>query len=201
LEKIYKSVGEKKEKKISFREKTVENILKGIQNSQNVPFSRVLYALGIRYVGETVAKKLAVHYRSVEKLKNATFEELVLVDEIGEKIAQSILQWFSSRNNLLIIENLRKAGVQMEMKEIQTLLSDKLKGQSIVVSGNFGTPARRKKIELLIEQHGGKNAGSVNSKTTFVIAGENMGPEKRKKSNDLGIPVISEQEFLQMLST
>jgi DNA ligase (NAD+) len=198
LEKIIPGEDGKKPKKISFREKTVENILKGIENSKNVPFPRVLYALGIRYVGETVAKKLAAHFKSIDHLKEASFDELVNVEEIGEKIAESVIRWFAKPGHLEMIERLRSHGVQMEIKEEQVVL-DKLQGKSFVVSGVFERYSRDE-IKALIEKYGGKNVSSISSKTDFVLAGDKMGPAKKEKASKLGIPIISEEDFEKMIN-
>jgi len=199
LEKTYESIEEKKEKKISFREKTVTNILNGIEASKKVGFERVLFALGIRYVGETVAKKLAAHFISVENLKRADFNELVEVEEIGEKIAQSILTWFADPGSNEIISRLKEAGIKFSLDQsLVTRLSDKLSGSTFVVSGIFENFSRDE-LKKTIEAHGGKNIGSISSKTSFLLAGANMGPEKRKKAEKLGVPIITEAEFLALL--
>ncbi len=198
LEKIIPGEDGKKPKKISFREKTVENILKGIENSKNVPFPRVLYALGIRYVGETVAKKLAAHFKSIDHLKEASFDELVNVEEIGEKIAESVIRWFAKPGHLEMIQRLRSHGVQMEIKEEQEV-SDKLQGKSFVVSGVFERYSRDE-VKALIEKYGGKNVSSISSKTDFVLAGDKMGPAKKEKASKLGIPIISEEDFEKMIN-
>jgi len=199
LEKTYESTEEKKEKKISFREKTVTNILNGLQASKNVSFDRVLYALGIRFVGEIVAKKLTAHFISAENLMHADFNELVEVEEIGEKIAQSILTWFADPKNVEIISKLKEAGIQFSLDQsLVTRLSDKLSGSTFVVSGVFKNFSRDE-LKKTIEAHGGKNIGSISSKTSFLLAGENMGPEKRKKAEKLGVPIITEAEFTDML--
>jgi DNA ligase (NAD+) len=200
LGKVYAATEEKKEKKISFREKTVENILKGIEKSKNVGFERVLYAIGIRYVGETIAKKLAGHFGSIDTLMAADPEELKEAEEIGDKIAQSIIAFFRDVKNIEIINRLKEKGLQFEMKDRQkSLLSDKLKGMVFVVSGTFANYSRDE-IKKTIEDHGGKNAGSVSSKTTYLLAGQNTGPEKLKKAKSLGVAVISESEFNEMIS-
>jgi len=199
LEKTYESIEEKKEKKISFREKTVTNILNGLQASKKVSFDRVLYALGIRFVGETVAKKLTAHFISAENLMHADFNELVEVEEIGEKIAQSILTWFADPKNVEIISKLKEAGIQFSLDQsLVTRLSDKLSGSTFVVSGVFENFSRDD-LKKTIEAHGGKNIGSISSKTSFLLAGENMGPEKRKKAEKLGVPIITEAEFIDLL--
>ena len=188
-----------KEKKISFREKTVQNILAGIKESLQVPFARVLFAIGIRYVGETVAKKLAAHFHSTDLIFAASYDELILVDEIGEKIAKSILSFFAEEKNKQIIARLHIAGVQLsDSGTKQDRLSEKLSGRTFVVSGIF-EHFSRDEIRKAIEDHGGRNSGSISAKTDFVLAGENMGPEKRKKAESLGIPFIDEAGFLEMI--
>jgi DNA ligase (NAD+) len=200
LEKIYPESEGKKEKKISFREKTVQNILRGIEASKQVGFERVLYALGIRYVGETVAKKLALHFGSIDALIISRQEELMGAEEIGEKIARSIILFFSNPENMKIIDRLRNKGLQFSVKEEKdSLKSIKLKGLSFVVSGVFENYSRDE-IKKMIEDNGGKNVGSISGKTSFVLAGENMGPEKRKNAESLGIPIISLDKFLEMLA-
>ena len=199
LEKTYQATENKKEKKISFREKTVANILQGVEQSKKAGFERVLYAIGIRFAGETVAKKLAEHFGSIDQLIKANFEELKEAEEIGEKIAQSILDYFQDPKNLDIIARLKQAGLQFEIREDQRMLkSEKLKGMIFVVSGTFQNFSRDE-IKKEIEDNGGKNAGSISSKTTFVVAGDKMGPEKLKKARSLNIPVISENNLLKML--
>lgn len=188
-----------KEKRISFREKTVQNILTAIENSKSVPFERVLFALGIRFVGETVARKLARHYRSIERLAAATQEELVTVDEIGEKIAGSVLGFFAEAGNREMIDRLKAKGVQFEMREEKISESNLLGGKTFVVSGVFGNYSRDE-LKVAIEANGGKVTGSVSSKTDFVVAGENMGLEKRRKAEELGVRIISEDEFTAMIS-
>ena len=186
------------ERIVSFREKTVENMLAGIEQSKNVPFERVLFAIGIRYVGETTAKKLARYFKNVDALANASKEELKAVDDVGEQVAESIVQFFNTVENLESILKLREAGVQFELnEENRQLLSNVLEGKTIVVSGVFSIP--RDAMKQKIEQHGGKNVSSISNNTDFVVAGENMGPEKRKKAEKLGITVLSEMEFEQYL--
>jgi DNA ligase (NAD+) len=187
-----------KERKVSFREKSVENILKGIENSKSVPFERVLFALGIRHVGETTAKKIAMHFLSIDALMSAPLQELIQVEEVGEIIANSILDYFSKPVHQEVIARLREKGLRFSAEATRGALSDKLEGLTFVVSGVFSNYSRDA-IKKLIEDHGGKNSGSVSSKTSFLLAGENMGPEKRKKANSLGIKIISEDEFLAMI--
>ncbi len=182
-------------------EKSVDNLLKGIEASKKIPFERVLFALGIRHVGETVAKKLARHYKSIDALQAASVEELVNVDEIGEIIAQSVVDFFSNPINREIIERLRKYGVQLQISEEelagQTTI---LQGKTFVVSGVFHTVSRTQ-LKKIIEDNGGKVASSISKKTSYVIAGDNMGPSKKTKAESLEIPIITEDEFLQMVES
>ena len=181
-------------------EKSAENIIKGIAASREVPFERVLFALGIRFVGETVAKKITKAFRSIEELENADIETLKNIDEIGDRIAQSIVSYFANPTNKDLIERLQKAGLQMQRsEEDETAFSDKLKGKSIVISGVFQHHSRDEYKEM-IEKNGGKNAGSISSKTSFILAGDNMGPAKWEKAQKLGIEIITEEMFLAMLS-
>ncbi|HAB27164.1 MAG: DNA ligase (NAD(+)) LigA [Xanthomarina sp.] len=180
-------------------EKSAENLIKGIELSKEVPFERVLYALGIRYVGETVAKKLAKHYKSIEALANASHEDLILVDEIGVKIAESVVEFFSSETNREIINRLKKFGVQLEISaEKLANQTNKLEGNIFVVSGVFHTVSRDE-LKKLIEDNGGKVSSSISGKTNYVVAGDNMGPSKREKAEKLQVNIISEQDFLNLL--
>ncbi|WP_375324712.1 NAD-dependent DNA ligase LigA [Flagellimonas sp. GZD32] len=180
-------------------EKSAENLVKGVEASKAIPFERVLFALGIRYVGETVAKKLAKAYKNIDALMAASQEELVAVDEIGERIAESVIKFFSEPTNLEIVDRLKSYGLQFSLSEAQLEnQTDKLKGQTFVVSGVFESISRSD-LKKLIEDNGGKVASSISSKTTFVVAGDNMGPSKKTKAESLGVPIISEQEFLQKL--
>jgi len=179
--------------------KSAVNIMEGIRASKEVPFERVLFALGIRFVGETTAKTLAKAFRSIDALASASLDDLVQVDEIGTRIAQSIVQYFSDVRNREIIERLREAGVQMQMAEMDSSeYTDKLAGKSIVISGVFAHHSRDEYKDM-IEKNGGKNVGSISKKTTFILAGENMGPSKLEKAQKLGVPIINEDEFLKML--
>ncbi|WP_339837073.1 NAD-dependent DNA ligase LigA [uncultured Flavobacterium sp.] len=181
-------------------EKSAENLVKGVQDSKNVPFERVLYALGIRYVGETVAKKLAKHYENIDAIAKASLMDLVLVDEIGEKIAQSVVLFFENQENRLIIERLKNYGVQLEINaENDTSLSDKLTGKIFVVSGVFEIYSRDD-LKKAIEANGGKVGSSISSKTDYVIAGDNMGPSKLEKANKLNVPIINEFQFNDLLN-
>ncbi|MFH4965851.1 NAD-dependent DNA ligase LigA [Gaetbulibacter sp. M235] len=180
-------------------EKSADNLIEGIKKSINIPFERVLYALGIRYVGETVAKKLSKHYKNVDALANASQDDLINVDEIGVKIAESVQEFFKSEKNVLIIERLKQFGLQLEISADQLKeQTDKLKGLSIVVSGVFETLSRDE-LKKLIEDNGGKVSSSISLKTSFIIAGDNMGPSKRQKAEKLNILIISEKEFLQKI--
>ena len=181
-------------------EKSAQNILAGIEQSKQVPWARVLFALGIRMVGETTAKKIARRFPSIDQLQWATVEQLTAIDDVGEQIAKNIIAYFNDLSNLEIINRLREAGVQMEsQEEEQTPQSDILQGKSIVVSGVFAHHSRDE-YKVMIEAHGGKNVGSVSKKTSFILAGENMGPEKRKKAEALGVSILTEEEFLLMLN-
>lgn len=181
-------------------EKSAENLINGVQNSKNIPFERVLYALGIRYVGETVAKKLAKHYKNIDAIANANMLELVLVDEIGEKIAQSVVQFFENQENITIIDRLKKYGIQFEINtENDTSVSDKLQGKIFVVSGVFETYSRDE-LKKVIEDNGGKVGSSISSKTNYVVAGDNMGPSKLEKANQLKVPIINEFQFNELLN-
>ena len=178
-------------------EKSAENLVNGVAASKNIPFERVLFALGIRYVGETVAKKLAKAYKNIDALMVATHEELVAVDEIGDRISESVIHFFAEPANLELVERLKTYGLQFSLSEEQLEnQTDKLKGQTFVVSGVFESISRNE-LKKLIEDNGGKVASSVSSKTTFLVAGENMGPSKRTKAENLGVPIISEEEFLK----
>lgn len=180
-------------------QKSAENIVKGIQKSKEIPFERVLFALGIRYVGETVAKKLARHYKTIEALENATVEQLVEVDEIGNQIANSIVNFFADDYNRQLIDRLKGYGLQFSINEQATEgQTDTLKGLTFVVSGVFHLYSREE-LKALIEQHGGKVGSSISSKTNYVIVGDNMGPSKKEKAEQLGVKMISEEEFNAMI--
>ena len=180
-------------------EKSAENIIQGIARSREVPYERVLFALGIRFVGETVAKKVARAFRSIDILAAATLDDLIHVDEIGEKIAGSILRYFADEKNRDLIERLRTAGLKLEADEEDLAgHTDKLQGKSIVISGVFARHSRDE-YKAMIEKHGGKNVGSISKKTSFILAGDNMGPSKLEKAKTLNIPVMDEDEFLAMV--
>ena len=199
LEKVYEAKEGQKSKKISFREKTVENILQGIEASKSTSFDRVLYALGIRFVGETVAKKLAYHFGDIDRLIIASFDELKEVEEIGEKIAGSVATFLQNSSNLIIINRLKDKGIRFELEQTgPAIIEDRLGGKTIVISGVFQKYSRDQ-LKELIEKYGGKNTGSVTGKTDYLLAGEGMGPAKMKKAEELGVVVISEDEFLKMI--
>ena len=180
-------------------EKSAENIVNGIAASKEVPFERVLFALGIRFVGETVAKKIAKSFTDIEELENADLEKLKNIDEIGEKIAQSIITYFSNPVNRELVERLKSNGLQLHRTEEDLSgYTDKLAGQSIVISGVF-THHSRDEYKEMIEKNGGKNVGSISSKTSFILAGENMGSEKLNKAQKLNIPIMNEDEFLDLI--
>ena len=182
-------------------EKSAQNMLAGIETSKQVPWARVLFALGIRMVGETTAKKIAKRFPSIDQLQWATEEQLTSIDDVGEQIAKNVIAYFNDLGNLEIINRLREAGVQMEStEEEQTQQSNILEGKSIVVSGVFAKHSRDE-YKTMIETNGGKNVGSVSKKTSFILAGENMGPEKRKKAESLGIEILTEEEFLELINS
>lgn len=180
-------------------QKSAENIIQGIKNSLSVPFERVLFALGIRYIGETIAKKLAKHYSSIEKLSEATFEDLIQIDEIGDRIATSVVEFFANDTNRVIVDRLKSYGLQMSVsEEALANRTDTLKGLVFVVSGVFEKYSRDE-LKALMEQNGAKVASSISSKTNYVVAGANMGPSKLEKATQLGIKIISEYDFEALL--
>lgn len=181
-------------------DKSAENLVQGIAASKQIPFERVLFAIGIRFVGETVAKKLAKHYKSIQALASASIEDLEKVDEIGIKIAESVVAFFASEENKLTVQRLKEYGVQLEISaEKLANQTNKLEGKSFVVSGVFATVSRVE-LKKLIEDNGGKNVSSISSKTDYVVAGDKMGPSKKEKAEKLNIPLISEADFLEMIS-
>ena len=181
-------------------EKSVQNLLESLAISKQVPFERVLYALGIRYVGETVAKRLAFAFHSMEELKKASMEELVAIDEIGGRIAQSVRDFFENPRNQALVVRLKEQGLRMELSEEHLAIrSEKLKGLTFVISGTFAKHSRDE-YKAMIEQHGGKNSGSVSGKTSYILAGENMGPAKLEKAAKLNVKILHEDEFLLMLN-
>lgn len=179
-------------------EKSAENIIRSIAESKKVTFDRVIFALGIRFVGETVAKTIAKAFGNITELQEASYQQLTSIDAIGEKIAQSILTYFSKESNRLFVKRLQEAGLQMQRLAADDNVTDKLSGLSIVISGVF-THHSREEYKELIEKNGGKNVGSISSKTSFVLAGENMGPSKLEKAQKLGIKILSEDDFLKLI--
>ena len=179
-------------------EKSAENIIRSIAESKKVTFDRVIFALGIRFVGETVAKTIAKAFGNITELQEASYQQLTSIDAIGEKIAQSILTYFSKESNRLFVKRLQEAGLQMQRLAANDDVTNKLSGLSIVISGVF-THHSREEYKELIEKNGGKNVGSISSKTSFVLAGENMGPSKFEKAQKLGIKILSEDDFLKLI--
>ncbi|PHR74197.1 MAG: DNA ligase (NAD(+)) LigA [Lutibacter sp.] len=180
-------------------EKSAQNIVAGIELSKQIPFEKVLFAIGIRFVGETVAKKLAKHYKSIDKMMISSFEDLTKVDEIGDRIAQSIVDFSNDLSNIQLIDRLRSYGVQLEMSvESQANQTDKLHGKIFVVSGVFHQMSRNE-LKKAIEDNGGKVSSSISKKTSYIVAGDNMGPSKRSKADDLEIPIITEEEFIELI--
>lgn len=182
-----------------FAAKSADNLIKSIEASKNVPFPRVLYAIGIRFVGETVAKKLAMHFKTMKHLSEAGLEQLLEVEEIGERIARSLLEYFQNPVHTMMLKELEEAGVQMKLNEEETkLLSDKLTGISVVISGTYRNYSRDQ-MKNLIEKHGGKTASGVSAKTNYLLAGDKPGPDKVQKAQKLGVRIISEEEFLKLI--
>ena len=181
-------------------EKSAQNMIDGVLKSKEIPFEKVLFALGIRFVGETVAKKLAKHFKSIDHLMTADFETLIAVDEIGDRIAQSILDFSSDLGNIQLINRLQASGVQLEVSaESLENQTDKLQGQIFVVSGVFYQMSRNE-LKKAIEDNGGKVSSSISKKTNFIVAGDNMGPSKLTKAQDLGIQIITEQDFIDKIN-
>ncbi|MBP6936363.1 NAD-dependent DNA ligase LigA [Bacteroides sp.] len=181
-------------------DKSAENIVNGIAQSKEVPFERIIFALGIRFVGETVAKKIAKAFQDIEELENAAIETLKDIDEVGDKIAQSILEYFKNDTNRKLVDRLKSAGLQLYRSEQDmTGYTNKLAGESIVISGVFSHHSRDEYKEI-IEKNGGKSVGSISAKTSFILAGENMGPAKLEKANKLGVKIVSEEAFLERIS-
>ena len=181
-----------------FGEKSADRIMDGIEASKSVPFERVLYALSIPFVGETTARRIARTVRSIDTLMAMSREELEAIEDVGPKVAESIISYFAAPQNKEVVERLRRAGVQLESAEADAAVSDKLAGKSIVISGVFAKHSRDE-YKKMIEANGGKNVGSISKKTDYVLAGENMGPAKREKAEKLGIPLITEDDFLRMI--
>ena len=185
---------------LRWADKSARNLMASLEESKQVPFERVLYGLGIRFVGETVAKRLVSAFHSMEQLEQASFEDLTAVDEIGERIARSIIAYFADERNRTLVNRLKEYGLQMSVAEEKLAnRSEKLKGLSIVISGTFAKHSRDE-YKAMIEQHGGKNSGSVSGKTDYILAGDNMGPAKLEKAAKLGVKIINEDEFLNMIA-
>ncbi len=198
LEKTFPATALKKERKISFKEKTTQNIINGINKSKEAPFEKVLFAIGIRFVGATVAKNLANHFKTIDAIINADFETLIAVEDIGDRIAQSIMEYFSHPENLALIDKLKVAGLNFTYTNNTELVSNNLEGNFFVVSGVFEN-YNRDQLKELIQLHGGKNIGSISAKTSFILAGENMGPAKLSKAKKLGVPIIGIEAFEEMI--
>ena len=181
-----------------WKEKSADRFLKSLNESRNTGFDKVLYALGIRYVGEATARSIAGHFGNIDNIIKAGREELLNVDDVGEVIADSIIDFFADESNREIIERLKAAGLKFEMDSAPEKLSTELEGMTIVISGNFSRS--RDDMKALITAHGGKNSGSVSGKTTYLLAGEKAGPEKLKKAESLGVKVITEEEFNTMIA-
>ena len=181
-----------------FADKSATNLINSIKDSPNVPYERVLYAMGIRHVGETVARKLARQFSSLVHLRAASFDELILADEVGEKIAESIIRYFEDPNNQRLVEKLEAAGLRFRTDETSANTGNKLKSLTFVISGTFRKHSRDE-LKQIIEENGGKNAASVSTRTSYLLGGEGIGPGKLKKVKELGISVLSEEEFLKML--
>ncbi len=178
-------------------EKSVDNIINGINDSKNVPFHRVLFGLGIRFVGETVAKKITNYYKDINKLRSSSYEELCSIDEVGEKIAESIVSYFKTEYNNKIIDKLINYGLKMK-SEIQEFKSNILENKKIVISGTFKSVSREALKQLIVE-NGGKNSSSVSKSTDILVIGENMGPSKLEKANNLKVKIINEETFLKQI--
>jgi len=198
LEKVYVDDESKKERKVSFKEKSSQNIIDGIGDSLNVPFERVLFALGIRYVGETVAKTLTRHYKNIDALASADMESLTAIHEIGERIAASVIDYFNHSSKLELVSRLKTAGLQMKLSDFETYSGESLKGKSFVISGTY-EGYTRDEIKENIERNGGKFTSSLSKNTNFLLAGDNAGPSKLEKAASLGITVIDLEKFLKMI--
>jgi len=183
-----------------FAEKSADNAIKSIEESKKIPFPRVLYGIGIRFVGETTARKIAIHFESIDRIAIATIEDLLEVEEVGERIAQSIIEFFANQKNIQLIQRLKDAGLQLKVDELlNQKLSDKLNGLSIVISGTFSRISRDE-LKELIQKHGGKNVSSVSSATSILVAGDKIGPAKLEKANKLGIRIVNEDEFFELIN-
>ena len=182
-----------------WKEKSADNFLKSLEQSRKVPFERVLFALGIRYIGETTAKNLAGEFGNIDAIANATREQLLATEEVGDKLADSIISWFSNPQHISTIVRLKEAGLQMEVDISDKVIeSEILKGKTIVISGNFSIS--RDDMKALIERHSGKVGSSISGNTTYMVAGEKCGPSKLDKATKLGVEIISEEEFLKIVN-
>jgi DNA ligase (NAD+) len=198
LEKIFQDDAMGKTRVVRLQEKSVENIMKGIAASKETPFEKVLFALGIRHVGETLAAKIARNAGTMDALMQMSAEELVQIGDVGEVIARSIVDWSNNLSHMNLISRLKSAGLRFEAEK-EELLSEKLNGLTFVISGTFSSPSRRNELKELVEKNGGKMASSVSAKTNYLLAGENMGPAKRQAAEKLGVKIIDEPEFLSMI--
>ncbi|MCP4551237.1 MAG: NAD-dependent DNA ligase LigA [Bacteroidetes bacterium] len=198
IEKLIPATEDKKQRKVSFKDKTTRNILSGIKKSKDIPFEKVLFAIGIRFVGGTVANILAQHFKDIDKIKMASYNELISTDGIGDKIANSVIDYFSKEENIALIERLKNHGLMFIQEKSEENLTDYLEGKSIVVSGKFDNYSRDQ-LKELVTKNGGKNISSISKNTDYILAGENMGPVKLTKANKLHIPIINIETFEEMI--
>lgn len=198
IEKIIPETADKKQRKVSFKDKTTRNILSGIEKSKDIPFEKVLFALGIRFVGGTVAKVLAQHFKDIDNIKIASYDELISTDEIGDKIAKSVIDYFSKEENIALIERLKLSGLKFIREHSEENITNYLDGKSIVVSGKFDNYSRDQ-LKELVTKNGGKNTSSISKNIAYILAGENMGPAKLTKANKLEIPIINIETFEEMI--
>jgi DNA ligase (NAD+) len=199
LSKTIVSSDGKTEKTLSFKEKTTLNIIQGIESSKTTPFHKVLFALGIRFVGATVAQKLSQHFGNIQNLQEATFDELIAVDDIGERIADSVLTWFARPEHSDIVQRLKQHGIQLQSANKEEIQNGKLSDKSFVVSGVFAGVSRDE-LKQIIEKNGGKNLSAISSQTSYLVAGDKMGPAKKAKAEKLGVPIINEDQFFSLIS-
>ena len=198
LSDLYKLTSEQLLTLEKWKEKSVSNFLDSLQKSRKVPFERVLFALGIRYIGETTAKNIAAEFKNIENIANATKEQLLATEEVGDKLADSLIAYFCDENHLKVIAELKEAGLQMEIDESGKIIeSENLKGMTIVISGNF--TISRDDMKALIERHSGKVGSSISGNTSYMVAGEKCGPSKLEKAARLGVNIISEDEFYNLI--
>ena len=197
LSDLYKLTEEQLLSLQGWKERAADRFLQSIEKSKNAPFSKVLFAIGIRFVGEITAKTLARYFGNIDGIISATKEELLQVEEVGEKLADSVMAYFKEPSNLLLISDLKRLGINLEEKRSEESLSDKLAGFNIVISGVF--TISRDEIKSMIEAHSGKSVSSVASTTSYLLTGENPGPSKLQKAKQLGVPIISEEEFMDII--